>query len=256
MQRGHSCGHIGLALPPQSHCLLRAASQSGVQLLSATGLLQLHPGESVNVEARQLMLAGTDGPGGCNPVVTQVNPSNNLPMNPRCLLVLQSQIGARSLQRCHHNWSAKNVNLSKVQKKLVRWRNRQAGRVSCKHIQSLMGSGTLACSETTCHLHTAASKLTKLSNKCAPLSTQKAEAQAHPRKEKQHHLRPSRRIASRSLGLRTARFIGSFCGLNKGQIVQEPRQNKSRHHALRQLHLLGSCFEPHGRSIGGVLDHS
>ena len=42
-------------------------------------LLQSHPGESVNAEARQLTLSGVSGPGGGNVIVTQVSPTNNLP---------------------------------------------------------------------------------------------------------------------------------------------------------------------------------
>lgn len=57
--------------------------------------------------------------------------------------------------------SAENINLSKAQKELVHWHN-QSSHISPKRIQSLMRSGTLAHSEATLHLHTAAYRLTGL----------------------------------------------------------------------------------------------
>jgi hypothetical protein len=54
--------------------------QARVRLLSTTSLLQSYPGETINMEAHQLTLSGTNGSEGRNSVVARVNPSNNLPM--------------------------------------------------------------------------------------------------------------------------------------------------------------------------------
>ena len=43
--------------------------QANVRLLSTINLLQLYPSQSIQMEAHQLMLSGTDGPGGRTPDV-------------------------------------------------------------------------------------------------------------------------------------------------------------------------------------------
>ena len=100
--------------------------------------------------------------------------------------------------------SAENMNLSEAQKELVRWHNR-LGHISYKRIQSLMRSGTLAHSEATRHLHTAACKLTDLP-KCAACQFGKQKRRPTPGKRssvvrdregvlRQDHLAPGQRVS-------------------------------------------------------------
>jgi hypothetical protein len=138
--------------------------QARIRLLSTASLLQSYPGETISMEAHQLTLSGIPGSSRCNTVVTRVNPSNNLPMTTS---YLRSEVGSvpEALNAVITTASSENHNLSNAQKELVRWHNR-LGHVSYKRIQSLMRSGTLAHSEATRHLRTAACKLTELP-KCA-----------------------------------------------------------------------------------------
>ena len=134
--------------------------QTKLQLLSTTSFLQQFPGESNNMEAYQLTLSGTHGPGWRNSVVAWVNPSSNLPMTTTACWY--SDVGSmpQALNAIITTVSTKNMNLSEGQKNLVCCWCSQLGYTSYKHIPSLMRSGTLAHSEGARHLHTVACKLT------------------------------------------------------------------------------------------------
>jgi hypothetical protein len=138
--------------------------QARIRLLSTTSLLQSYPSETINMEAHQLTLSGTDGSEGRNAIIAQVNPSNNLPMT---ISYSYSNVGTapEALTAIITTVSAENMNLSEAQKELVRWHNR-LGHISYKQIQGLMRCDTLAHSKATRHIHTAACKLTELP-KCA-----------------------------------------------------------------------------------------
>jgi transposase InsO family protein len=178
--------------------------QARVRLLSTTSLLQSYPGETINMEAHQLTLSGTNGfERGRNPVIARVNPSNNLPMTTS---YLYSDVGSApaALNAIITTVSSENMNLSEAQKELVRWHNR-LGHISYRRIQSLMRSGTLAHSEATRHLHTAACKLTDLP-KCAACQFGKQKRRPTPGKRssvvrdregvlRQDHLAPGQRIS-------------------------------------------------------------
>ena len=177
--------------------------QARVRLLSTTSLLQSYPGETINMEAHQLTLSGTNGSKNCNPVIARVNPSNNLPMT---TAYLYSDVGSvpEALNAIITTVSSENMNLSEAQKELVRWHNR-LGHLSYKRIQSLMRSGTLAHSEATRHLHTAACKLTDLP-KCAACQFGKQKRRPTPGKRssivrdrdgvlRQDHLAPGQRVS-------------------------------------------------------------
>jgi predicted metal-binding protein len=155
------------------------------------------------MEAHQLTLSGIPGSSRCNPVVARVNPSNNLPTTTS---YLHSEVGSvpEALNAVTTAVSSENHNLSNAQKELVRWHNR-LGHVSCKRIQSLMRSGTLAHSEATRHLHTAACKLTELP-KCAACQFEKQKRRATPGKRssivrdregtlRDDHLAPGQRVS-------------------------------------------------------------
>ena len=132
-----------------------------VQLLSTTSLFQSYQEESISIEAHQLTQCRVEGPGGSNSVVAQVNPTNNLPMT---TTYSYSNVGyvPKAMNAIISAVSSENMNLSEAQKELVRW-HIKLSHISYKRIQSLMRSGTLAHSEGTCHLHTAAYyKLTEL----------------------------------------------------------------------------------------------
>jgi hypothetical protein len=176
--------------------------QARVRLLSTASLLQSYPGETINMEAHQLTLSGNTG-SRCNPVVARVNPGNNLPMTASYLC---SDVGSapEALNAIVTAVSAENMNLSEAQKELVRWHNR-LGHISYKRIQSLMRSGTLAHSEATCHLHTAACKLTE-PPKCAACQFGKQKRRPTPGKRssvvrdregvlRQDHLAPGQRVS-------------------------------------------------------------
>jgi transposase InsO family protein len=177
--------------------------QARVRLLSTTSLLQSYPGETINMEAHQMTLSGTTGSERRNSVIARVNPSNNLPMTTS---YLYSDVGSapEALNAIITTVSDENMNLSEAQKELVRWHNR-LGHISYKRIQSLMRSGTLAHSEATRHLHTAACKLTELP-KCAACQFGKQKRRPTPGKSssvvrdregvlRQDHLSPGQRVS-------------------------------------------------------------
>jgi hypothetical protein len=176
--------------------------QARVRLLSTTSLLQSYPGETINMEAHQLTLSGTDESNQSrNPVVARVNPTNNLPMTTS---YLYSDVGSApaALNAIVTTVSAENMNLRKAQKELVCWHNR-LGHVGYKRIQGLMRSETLAHSEATCHLHTAACKLIELP-KCAACQFGKQKRRATPGKRssivragvlREDHLAPGQRVS-------------------------------------------------------------
>jgi hypothetical protein len=131
------------------------------------------------MEAHQLTLSGTNGSERRNSVVARVNPSNNLPMTTS---YLHSDVGSapEALNAIIAAVSTENMNLSEAEKELARWHNR-LGHISCKRIQSLMRAGTLAHSEATRHLRTAACKLTELP-KCAACQFGKQKRRPAPGK--------------------------------------------------------------------------
>jgi hypothetical protein len=174
-----------------------------VKLLSTTSLLQSYSGEMINMEAHQLTLSGVDGSERRNLVVARVNPNNNLPMTTS---YLYSDVGTApaALNAIVTTVSAENMNLSEAQKELVCWHN-CLGHVSYARVQNLMRSGTLAHSESTRHLHTAACKLTELP-KCAACQFGKQKRRPTPGKTstivrdragvlRQDHLAPGQRVS-------------------------------------------------------------
>jgi hypothetical protein len=177
--------------------------QARVRLLSTTSLLQSYQGETINMESHQMTLSGITGSTDRMSVVARVNPNNNLPMTTS---YLYSDVGSapEALNALITTVSAENMNLSEAQKELVRWHNR-LGHVSYKRVQSLMRSGTLAHSEATRHLHTAACKLTDLP-KCAACQFGKQKRRPTPGKKssivrdregvlKTDHLAPGQRVS-------------------------------------------------------------
>jgi hypothetical protein len=177
--------------------------QARVRLLSTTSLLQSYPDETISMEAHQLTLSGIRGSSRCDPVVARVNPSNNLPMTTSYLC---SEVGSvpEALNAVITAASSENHNLSNAQKELIRLHNRLS-HVSYKRIQSLMRSGTLAHSEATRHLRTAACKLTELP-KCAACQFGKQKRGATPGKRssivpdregmlRDDHLAPGERVS-------------------------------------------------------------
>jgi hypothetical protein len=177
--------------------------QARVRLLSTTSLLQSYEGETINVEAHQMTLSGMDGSKSRNSVVARVNPDNNLPMTTS---YSYSDVGTapEALNAIVTTVSAENMNLSEAQKELVRWHNR-LGHISYARVQSLMRSGTLAHSEATRYLHTAACKLTELP-KCAACQFGKQKRRPTPGKTssivrdregvlRQDHLAPGQRVS-------------------------------------------------------------
>ena len=178
--------------------------QARVRLLSTTSLLQTYLGESINMEAHQLTLSGTDGSESRNSVVVRVNPTNNLPMSTAYSYSDVHSVPEALLNAIITTVSAQNMNLSEAQKELVRWHNR-LGHISYARIQSLMRSGILAHSEATRHLHTAACKLTELP-KCAACQFGKQKRRPTPGKRssiirdregvlRQDHLAPGQRAS-------------------------------------------------------------
>ena len=67
------------------------------------------------MEARQLTLSGVNGPGGSNPVVARVNPTNNLPMT---TAYSYSDVGSapEALKAIITTVSSENMNLREAQK--------------------------------------------------------------------------------------------------------------------------------------------
>ena len=114
------------------------------------------------MQAHQLTLSGVEGHEGSKSVVARViNPTNNLPM---LTAYSYSDVGSVPgfLNAIISTVSSENMSLSEAQKELVRWHNK-LNHISYKRIQSLKRSGTLAHSQATRHLHTAACKLADLS---------------------------------------------------------------------------------------------
>jgi hypothetical protein len=101
----------------------------------------------------------------------------SIPATTSCL---HSEVGSvpEALHAAITTASSENHNLSNAQKELVRWHNR-LGHVNHKRIQSLVRSGTLAHSEATPHLRTAACKLMELP-KCAACQFGKQKRRATP----------------------------------------------------------------------------
>jgi hypothetical protein len=202
-------GHVMWAVPDTSG-QLRAIKvpayyvpQARVRLLSTTSLLQSYPGETINIEAHQMTLSGKTGTQGQGSVIARVNPTNNLPTT-TAYRYSDARAAPEALNALITTVSHENMNLSEAQKELVRWHNR-LGHVGYKRVQSLMRSGTLAHSEATRRLHTAACKITELP-KCAACQFGKQKRRPTPGKTSsivrdragvlsQDHLSPGQRVS-------------------------------------------------------------
>ena len=150
-----------------------------VRLLNTTSLPSSYPGEKIEVEAHQMTLSGKEGIQGRGPVIARVNPANNLPTT-TAYRYSDARAAPEALNALITTVSHDNMNLSEAQKELVRWHNK-LGHVGYKQVQSLMRSGTLAHSEATRRLHTAASKITDLP-KCAACQFGKQKRRPTPGK--------------------------------------------------------------------------
>jgi hypothetical protein len=165
-----------------------------------------------------MTLSGQEGTQGRGSVIARVNPNNNLPTTTSYRYSDVHEAPEALNARITTVTSHENVNLSEAQKELVRWHNR-FGHVGYKRVQGRMRSGTLAHSDATRRLHTAACKLTELP-KCAACQFGKQKRRPTPGKTSsivrdregvlsQDHLSPGQRI-----------FGGSLCLLNERQTVQ------------------------------------
>ena len=122
--------------------------------------------------------------------------------------------------------SIENASLSEAQMEPVHWHD-QLGHISHKHIQSLVRAGTLARRQQSDPSPPPRSLRVNQTSKARCGSTWKARARARPGEEKQRRSRLRRSAAPGSPGLRTARFrSGSFCALNKWQVVWELRKDQ------------------------------
>ena len=202
-------GHVMWAVPDTSG-QLRAIKvpayyvpQARVRLLSTTSLLQSYPGEKIEIEAHQMTLSGEEGTQGRGSVIARVNPVNNLPTT-TAYRYSDARAAPEALNAIITTVSHDNINLSEAQKELIRWHNK-LGHVGYKRVQSLMRSGTLAHSEATRRLHTAACKLTDLP-KCAACQFGKQKRRPTPGKTSsivrdragvlsQDHLSPGQRVS-------------------------------------------------------------
>jgi transposase InsO family protein len=202
-------GHVMWAVPDSSG-QLRAIKvpayyvpQARVRLLSTTSLLQSYPGEKIEIEAHQMTLSGEEGTQGRGSVIARVNPVNNLPTT-TAYNYSDARAAPEALNALITTVSNDNLNLSEAQKELVRWHNK-LGHIGYKRVQSLMRSGTLAHSEATRRLHTAACKLTELP-KCAACQFGKQKRRPTPGKTSsivrdragvlsQDHLSPGQRVS-------------------------------------------------------------
>jgi hypothetical protein len=202
-------GHVMWAIPDTSG-QLRAIKvpaylvpQARVRLLSTTSLLQSYPGEKIEIESHQMTLSGQTGTQGRGSVIARVNPINNLPTT-TAYSYSDASAAPEALNALITTVSHDNMNLSEAQKELVRWHNK-LGHVGYKRVQSLMRSGTLAHSEATRRLHTAACKITELP-KCAACQFGKQKRRPTPGKTSsivrdragvlsQDHLSPGQRVS-------------------------------------------------------------
>ncbi len=137
---------------------------SSVCLLSMTSLLSTCDDECVCHDAKRMMLSGREDDPTCGEVAVTVNPKNNLPTCSACCRNTAC-FAAAALNSILSTIHADNMNLSNVEKELLKW-HQCLGHMDFEKVKFLMRSGILANSEAARRLHAAACKLSS-APKCA-----------------------------------------------------------------------------------------
>ncbi len=126
-------------------------------LLSTSSLLKTYPDETISFEKGKLTLSGKPGQPTRGPVITLVDPTNNL-LTSQAYSYDSTDTPVCALQTIMTEVSSANLNLTKPEKELLRW-HYHLGHFGYQKIQQLMKSGVLSHSPATRSLHTAASKI-------------------------------------------------------------------------------------------------
>ena len=127
------------------------------RLLSTNVLLNTYKGEHLTVDSTTMNLSGIKNDPDRYPVLVFYNTSTKLPTTSTYRM---ADIKAPTIAMCHNisTVHSKNNNLSHSEKELLRWHQR-LGHLAFKKIQHLMHTGVLSHTDSTRHLHTAASKI-------------------------------------------------------------------------------------------------
>ena len=132
---------------------------SNTRIASLQVIMKVYPEESAVMDGTHLRLTGN----GSNPSITIPYCSkSNLPIAPITMRAITEQapeVDPLSYKRHPSLTTANNINLTELEKELIRWHQR-LGHISTKKVQWLMHQGLLSNSERTRKLHQATGKIT------------------------------------------------------------------------------------------------
>ena len=137
---------------------------SPLRLMSTGVLLSTYQGETIKMDSQSATLSGIEGDPIRTPVQAFACGVNNIPTS-RAYRLAGLEQAALSLNNVTTVVSAENINLSEVEKELLRWHQR-LGHLSFRKVQFLMRTGVLASSTEKRSLHTAAARI-RIAPKCA-----------------------------------------------------------------------------------------